>query len=168
MPSRAPRGGAAARWGYRALPPRDTSEEHGCGTARWRDGGRARRAPEGPATDHRAARVMRVGNCGAATAREGARHGGTGCAGGGQTPRPARLCGGARRRPLQNSQRVLLAKPRNAVASRNGAGAVRTATGCARRRDGTSRPTATGPHHRARRGAVGRGARADRGVRRVW
>ena len=38
----------------------------------------------------------------------------------GQTPRPARLCGGARRRPLQNSQRVLLAMPRTAAVSHRG------------------------------------------------
>ena len=29
LPCRAPRQGAAARWGHRALPPRDTSVEHG-------------------------------------------------------------------------------------------------------------------------------------------
>ena len=112
MPSRAPRRGAAARWGHRALPQRNCMENgprNGVRAVRTRgvnggcNGGRAR-------CPYRAAGVMRVGNGGAS--REG---------------RPPTIAPGARpcrgqsrgqSRGMQNSQRARDAKPRTAPMAR--------------------------------------------------
>ena len=84
-------------------------------------------------------------------------------AGGATGRRALRGYEGRTETPLQNSQRVLLAKPRPAAVSHRGRRSAAMARRAGRPGGRTSRPTATGQHERARqRGAVtGRGNGAN-------